>query len=161
MSSSSGSRVRRLFAVTQPQLITPSADIASARDPDSIGRAAVMRWIDAFNHRDLNEMLACVADAIVLHPLRLGGLRASYRGHDGVREWFAALRRQRHEHCISVTELRCVSDDQVFAAGSLRLSEGVEVASFCGLHRVPNGCIVVVHQYLSDPDMVEQLGLIP
>ena len=57
----------------------------------------VSRWVDAFNARDLDGMLACLAADVDLHPLRLSGLRASYRGHDGVREWFAQLKRLRHE----------------------------------------------------------------
>ena len=105
-------------------------------------------------------MLDCVSDAVAFHPLRLGGLKASYRGRGGMTEWFAEFQRRHHEHRISVSEVRRVDDKQVLAAGSLDFA-GVEVGSFCGLHRVADGRILVMHHYLSDPDMIEHLGLIP
>jgi hypothetical protein len=36
-----------------------------------------------------------------------------------------------------------------------------DIGPFCALHRIGGALIVAVHQYLTDPDMIESLGLIP
>ena len=48
-------------------------------------RNAVVRWVDAFNERDLEGKLGRFRPEVRSHPLRLVGLDGSYRGHDGVR----------------------------------------------------------------------------
>lgn len=105
-------------------------------------------------------MLGCLDAEVRFHPLRLSGLSGSYRGHDGVCDWFARLR-IRHEHRIRVTEVQSVDEDLVSVVGSLCLGGDPEIAPFCGLHRVRDGRIVTAHHYLTDPDMIEYLGLIP
>jgi ketosteroid isomerase-like protein len=120
----------------------------------------VLRWVDAFNARDLPGMLRCLDADVRFHPLRLSGLSGSYRGHNGVCEWFERLR-VRHEPRILVAEVQCVGEDQVSALGSLCLGTDPEIAPFCGLHRFRGGRIVAAHHYLSDPEMIDYLGLIP
>ncbi len=120
----------------------------------------VARWVEAFNARDLEGMLACLAHDIALHPVKLIGLEASYRGHNGVRSWFAQLQRHRYAHAIVLSDLRDLGDGRVFATGSLSLREGPEIAPFSGLHRVADGVTVRAHHYLTDPEMIEQLGLL-
>jgi len=36
-----------------------------------------------------------------------------------------------------------------------------DIGPFCGLHRLAGGLIVAAHHYLTDPDMIEYLGLVP
>jgi hypothetical protein len=93
--------------------------------------------------------------------LRLGGIVASYRGHDGVREWFARLGHIHHEYRIVLDQAREAGEDRVFASGSLSLPGDADIGSFCALHRIGGGLITATHQYLTDPDMIESLGLIP
>ncbi len=131
--------------------------LVAAQAPESV----VTRWVDAFNTRDLDGMLACLAADVAFHPLRLSGLRASYRGHDGVREWFTQLKHLRHEHLIVLCEAREAGQGQVFTSGSLGLAGEPDIGPFCALRRISGGLIVAVHQYLTDPDMIESLGLIP
>ncbi len=126
-----------------------------------ISEHVVSRWVDAFNGRDLNGMLACLGAEVRFHPLRLSGLAAAYHGHDGVRVWFAQLRRLRHEHRIVVSDARAVGEEQVIAVGSLSLAGEPDIGPFCGLHRLAGGLIVAAHHYLTDPDMIEYLGLVP
>jgi ketosteroid isomerase-like protein len=123
-------------------------------------QAIVLCWIDAFNVRDLDGMLQCFDEDVRFHPVRLGGLSSCYRGHRGVSEWFALLRR-RPEHRIVVTEVHALDEDRVAVVGSLSLGADPVIASFCGLHRVRAGRIVTAHHYLTDPEMIEYLGLIP
>ena len=125
-----------------------------------LSETLVLRWVDAFNARDLPAMLRCLDAGVRFHPLRLSGISGSYRGHEGVCEWFARMR-ARHEHRILVAEVQSVGEDQVSVLGSLCLGADPEIAPFCGLHRVRDGRIVSAHHYLTDPDMIESLGLIP
>ena len=114
-----------------------------------------------FNARDLEGMLARLDPEVRLHPLRLRGLDGSYDGHDGVQRWFERLKQSRHEHVIVLSHVHGSRDDHVLAVGSLKLAGNVEIAPFCALHRIAGGLIAAAHHSLSDPDMLEHLGLIP
>ena len=121
----------------------------------------VSRWVDAFNARDLDGILADLAGTVDFRPVRLSGIAASYRGHDGVREWFTQLMRLRHDYRIVLLEARATGEGRVFASGPLSLGGESDVGPFCALHRLDEWLIVAVRQYLTDPDMIESLGLIP
>ena len=127
-----------------------------ALSPDAL----VTRWVDAFNARDLEGMLARLCPEVRLHPLRVGGIDGSYRGHDGVRRWFARLTRLHHKHHIAVSDVHCAGDGKVLAVGALTLGEDFEIASFCALHRIADELIVAAHHYLTDADMLERVGLV-
>jgi hypothetical protein len=44
--------------------------------------------------------------------------------------------------------------------GSLSLTENPGITPFSVLHRVMDGLTLSAHHYLTDPDMIEQLGLL-
>ena len=113
----------------------------------------VCRLVDAFNARDLDEMLVCLAADVDFHPLRLSGLHACYRGHDGVPDWFARLEHLRHDYRMVLGEMREVGDGRVFAGVSLSQGPESNVGPFSAMHRINGGLIVAVH--------IESLGLIP
>jgi len=121
----------------------------------------VVRWMEARSARDLESMLACLAEDVDFHPLRLRGIAARCRGHRGVREWFARLGQLRHEYRVMPSEVRTVGDGKVFVSGSLSLGGEPDIAPFCALHRIEDGLIVSAHECVTDPDMIERLGLIP
>lgn len=123
-------------------------------------RWIVSRWVEAFNARDLDGMLACLHRGIALHPVKLSGIEACYRGHDGARCWFAQLQRHQYAYTISISDVQDLGDGRVFATGSLSLTEDPEIAPFCAVHRVTNGLTISAHHYLTDPEMIEQLGLL-
>jgi ketosteroid isomerase-like protein len=120
-----------------------------------------MRWVEAFNTRDLDGMLGCLDEHVEFRPLRLSGLSGCYRGHDGVREWFTRLRRSRQDHPIVIRETREVGNGRVVATGSLHLEGETEIGCFCAVNRIEDGVIGAAYHYLSDADMIERLGLIP
>jgi len=105
-------------------------------------------------------MLACLARDVALHPVKLSGLEACYRGYDGVRCWFAQLRRNRYTYTISLSDVQGLGDGRVFATGSLSLAEDPDIVPFCAIHRVVDGVTISAHHYLTDRDMIEQLGLL-
>jgi ketosteroid isomerase-like protein len=122
--------------------------------------AVVVNWVDAFNARDIDGMLAVFADNVDFHPLRLGGIAGTYRGHDGVREWFGRLTTLCHEHRVVLNETRHLGDGRIFALGSTSLRSQPDIGPFCPLHRLEGGLIVAAHQYHTDAAMAESLGLI-
>ena len=106
-------------------------------------------------------MLMRLDPRVDFHPLRLGGLGGSYRGHDGVRDWFLQTSRQVGEYQIALSDVRSVGEGEVFAVGSLHLRRGRHIGSFAALHRIDRELIVAVYHCLTDPEMIEYLGLIP
>ncbi|HUZ28535.1 MAG TPA: nuclear transport factor 2 family protein [Solirubrobacteraceae bacterium] len=121
----------------------------------------VSRWVDAFDQRDLDGMLERLDADVDFRPLRLSGLRGSYRGHDGVREWFAHLERLRHEHRIVLSYAWAGAEGRVFAVGSLSLAGEADIGSVWALHRIDGQRIAAAYQYLSDADVIEPVGPIP
>jgi ketosteroid isomerase-like protein len=120
--------------------------------------AVVSRWIDCFNLRDLDGMLACMSREVRFYPLRLSGLKRCYRGHDGVREWFARLNEVGHTHRLGVHNLRAEANGEVVAVGELHLEEGADPARFWARDQVEDGRIVVAHHYLTDPAIFESIA---
>lgn len=116
----------------------------------SADEAAVWRWFDAFNSRDLEGMLACMHPNVDFHPLRLPGVIGPYQGHEGLREWFSTLRRMSHEHRIELTETSFLGEGRVIAGGSLSPADGTGQTSFWALERLEAGLIVSARHHLSN-----------
>jgi hypothetical protein len=114
---------------------------------DRDSQATVSRWVDAFNARDLDAMLTCLDVEVDFHPLQVAGLERSYRGHAGVRRWFAALQRRNLEYRIAVSALERTDDGGVLAAGALGVDGQNEIAPFCGLHRLSQHLITDARHY--------------
>jgi ketosteroid isomerase-like protein len=134
--------------------------IVSVIAGSSVPETLVSAWLGAFNAGDLDRMLACAVPDVYFQPLRLVGLDGSYHGHDGVRRWVAQLRALRVEQRIDLSDLSCVGDGQVLAAGTVRLAGRAEVSPFRALHRIGGELIIAAHHYVSDPGLLERLGLV-
>jgi ketosteroid isomerase-like protein len=135
----------------------PSASPTVAQRRESV----VTRWVDAFNALDLDGMLACLAERVEFRPLRLSGLSGCYRGHDGVREWFASLRHSRQHHPIVIQKTLDVGSGRILAMGCFLVDGEPAIASFCAMNRIEAGVIATAHHYFSDVQVIERLGLIP
>jgi len=114
--------------------------------------AVLRRWINAFNLRDLDAMLALMHADVRLQPLRLNGLQRSYRGHDGVGRWFADMREHGLAHRLAIANLRAQGQEAI-AIGTLKLSPGDDPIRFWILDRIEDGRIVTANHYLTDPDV--------
>jgi ketosteroid isomerase-like protein len=138
------------------RLPTGGRSVSRALAPEPL----VTRWVDAFNARDIEGMLVCLDPDVRFHPLRLGGLDGSYRGHDDVRRWLARRTLLRHEHVMVMSDVNRAGDGKVLAAGALSLVGDLEIAPFRALHAIADGMIAAAHHYVTDPDMLECLGLV-
>jgi hypothetical protein len=119
----------------------------------------VSKWIESFNDRDLDGMLDCMSGEVRFYPLRLNGLDRYYRGHDGVRDWFARIAELGRWHRIAVHSLRGEPDGEVVAVGELRLEDDPDPTRFWARDQVEGDKIVVAHRYLTDPDIFDGLDL--
>ena len=75
--------------------------------------------IDAFNRRDLDTIVESFAPEVEWWPLR-SATEGPYRGHDGIREWFADTAEQFEYIHATVHEVR-EQDDAVVVSGELRV----------------------------------------
>jgi ketosteroid isomerase-like protein len=64
---------------------------------------------EAFNRRDLDAMLALMHDEVEIEP-RLGALEGNYRGHEGVRRWWASLLDFLPDYTAEIEELHDLGD---------------------------------------------------
>lgn len=119
----------------------------------------VADWIEAFNARDLARMLRCVDADVDFHPPRMTSGRPGYRGHGGMEEWLSRLVRHGPDYCFRVDRVSCADGRQVVATGALVL-DGDDLSGLWGVHEVSDGLIVSATHYLSDPELIDQLGLI-
>lgn len=118
----------------------------------------VSYWIESFNLRDLDGMLGCVSAEVRFYPLQLDGLDRYYRGRDGMRTWFALMGELNHQHRIDLHDIRAEPGGEVDATGELHSADGAGPRRFWARDQVEGGEIVVVHHYLTDPDILDTIG---
>jgi hypothetical protein len=128
---------------------------ASALGP----KALVLRWVNAFNARNLDALLSCLHAEVDFHPLKLLGIDRSYRGHEGVRVWHSRLDALHYRHRIELSEVREGGRGQLLAIGALSVPGHGSVVPFCASHWFRGDLIALVRQYPRDPDLVERGAL--
>ena len=119
-------------------------------------RELVQRWLTAFNSRNVAELLAAAHPDIVLRPLRWVACR-EYRGHEGVRRWVDDLKASPHASTLKPVSIQQLESGLVVAEGTL---DG-EPVSFTVLFEVHDGLLVSVRSYMSDRELLAELGLVP
>lgn len=121
-------------------------------DPTEI----VERFLDGYNRRSIDSMLAVVHREIVLRPLRWVP-RREYRGHDGLREWLAAVRATPHAVPVTLVAVRELEAGRLLVEGTLDDSEDTP---FAAVYELRDDRIVAVSAYLSEPDLLERVGVL-
>src|ERR1700736_859689 len=86
-------------------------------DADRLART----YFDAYNSRDLEALLAVLAEDVVIHPSPLFQPRRGYEGSAGAREWMHATLAATRRYEQVVTEVRLVNRDQWAVLGEIRL----------------------------------------
>lgn len=120
--------------------------------------AVARGFVEAFNRRDADSLVALCDPAIDWRPSLLVGARRTYRGHEGIRRWVADLGESHIAHTALVREVRVIEPDgfvvvsEVLAAGQ-RLSPSAMLGRLGG-----SGLIVAARAYLSDEELLEHLG---
>ena len=116
------------------------------------------RYVAAYNDRDLQAMLAVQDENIVSYPARLAGA-TPHRGHDGVRAWWNAILATGTWYEVVINDIRQHDPDRIVILGEIH-EHGERISPWCVVIRVRNGLIIESRSYLSESDLLEQLGLI-
>jgi hypothetical protein len=122
---------------------------------ERIGRA----FIAAFNRRDADALVRLCDPAIDFHPTPLVGSHRVYRGHAGLAQWVRDLHESPINHRVRVRKVLEL-DESRFLLLSEVLVDGEVVSPSALLARLgEDGLIVEAHAYLSDEEILAQLGL--
>ena len=115
----------------------------------------IQRWLEGFNTRDIEGMLAVADPEIVMRPMRWVP-RSEYRGHEGLRAWFADVLASGNASTVTVDAIELLADGRIAVEGTL--SE--EATPFVGLYEIGGERIVAVQGYLSERALLERLGVL-
>ncbi len=124
---------------------------------EAIGRD----FIDAFNRRDASGLVALAHPTIEFSPTELVGSRRTYHGHAGLRQWVADLREAPIQHQVRVREVRSLGEGRFLLLSEVVLDGELISPSAMLAHINEHGAIVKAHAYLTDEQMLAQLGAIP
>jgi ketosteroid isomerase-like protein len=130
--------------------------------PDALSHEQAVWFADAFvgayNDRKLDAMLALMDENIVSYPSRLFGPRQD-TGHEGVRAWWQTMTERDQWYEVVIRDVRVVGGDRVAAVGDIH-DHGEPLSSWGVVFRVRDGLIVESRSYLSDEELLDELGLL-
>lgn len=115
------------------------------------------RWIEAFNRRDADALIALAGAEIAFHPTPLAGARRTYRGHEGLRLWLADVAATGLRHTVEATVIRRSSSGELVVSGEI-LHDGEVVSPFSMRFRLRDARFVEAWAYLSDEALLNLLG---
>ena len=125
---------------------------------------AVIRFVDAYNRRDVEAMLEDLDPAVEWRPALplLLGEATVYRGHEGAREWLRDLYDVLDEAHVEYSEIRDLGD-RVLGIGRMRTrgkGSGAETDSpFAHVTDLKNGRAIRMWTYLDPEEALEAAGL--
>jgi ketosteroid isomerase-like protein len=124
------------------------------------GKAAELaqRYVAAYNDRDLEAMLALMDENAVSYPSRLFGARR-HQGHGDVRAWWQTMVESGRWYEVVVAEIRQLPPDRVAILGEL-VDHGEPLSPWGVLVRVRDGLIIESRSYLSEKELLDELGLL-
>jgi hypothetical protein len=115
-------------------------------------------YVAAYNDRDLEAMLALQDENVVSYPSRMFG-RRRITGHDGVRSWWEAMAASGRWYEVVVGDIRRVGPERVAILGEIR-DRGERLSPWGVVVRIRDGLIIESHSYLSDTELLEELGML-
>ncbi len=123
---------------------------------DALG--VVERYVGAYNDRDLDAMLALQDENVVSNPARLFGQRTLH-GRAGVRDWWQTMEASGRWYEVVVHNVRLLGPDRLAATGEI-LDGGEQLSPWGIVVRVRNGLIVESRSYLTDEQLLADLGVL-
>lgn len=141
----------------------PLADDGSTLDSSSVQDAFTTLahgFVEAFNDRDADALVALAHPRIVFRPTTLIGRRRTYHGHAGLRRWVTELTATRVDFELRIREIRPLRPAGFLVLSTVRVGDELitDAAMIASLHQ---GKIIEAHGYLSDEETLTRLGLIP
>lgn len=129
---------------------------SEALSADELGR----RFIEGFNRRDADALVALVHPELEFLPTVLVGARAVYRGHEGLRRWVADLVASDAAHKVRVRKVREIAPDRFVVLTEVLIEDEVTAPSAM-LATTRDGLIVTAKAYLSDEQTLIRVGVLP
>ncbi|MGA2925186.1 MAG: nuclear transport factor 2 family protein [Solirubrobacteraceae bacterium] len=122
--------------------------------------AIARQFIDAFNRRDADGLVAVTDPAVQWRPSRMVGVARVYVGHDGIRRWVADLGESPIKHQARVLEVRALEPGRFLVLSEVLLDDApvCPAAMVARLNAV--GRIVEANAYLSDEQMLAEAGIV-
>ncbi len=118
------------------------------------------RFVDAFNRRDADALVALCHPELEFVPTILVGARAVYRGHDGIRRWVAELAASGAAHRVRVRYVRELAPDRLAVLTEV-LIEGEVTTPSAMIAVLRDGLIAHAKAYLSDERTLIRVGVLP
>ena len=118
------------------------------------------RFIDGFNRRDADALVALCHPELELVPTLLVGRHSVYHGHEGLRRWMDDLIASGAAHEGRLRAVR-VLDAERFAVLTDVCLESEALTPSAMLARTKDGLIVHAKAYLSDEQTLIRVGVLP
>jgi ketosteroid isomerase-like protein len=119
------------------------------------------RAFEAFKDRDLDGLLAMMADDVEAFPI-LAGMEGGYRGHDGIRRWWTGLLGTFPDFSAEVVELRDLGDSTLAVLHIRGHGAGSDTpvdASTWQVSQFRHRQCIGWHVYTSEREALEAVGL--
>lgn len=116
---------------------------------------------EVFNRRDLDGALALMDDAVEIEP-RLGALEGNYRGHEGVRQWWANLLDFLPDYTAEVEELHDLGEmtlGRIRGRGHGAASTAPVVETWWQSIRWRDGKCIWWRNFATEAEALEAMGL--
>jgi len=135
----------------------PHVDPSAGQDAFT---ALARGFVQAFNARDADALVALAHPRIVFRPTVLAGHRKTYNGYAGLRRWVAEIDATGADFQVHVREIRPLAPSGFLVLSKLRVGDELitDAAMIASVH---HGKIIEAHGYLSDEVMLVHLGLVP
>jgi SnoaL-like domain len=118
------------------------------------------RFIDGFNRRDAEALIALCHPDIEFCPTILVGGRAIYVGHDGLRRWVGELIASGGTHEARIRAVRELGVNRLVVLTEVMLEDEV-VSPSAMVVGLRDGLIIHVQAYLSDEQTLVRVGVLP
>lgn len=142
---------------------TPLAD-NGPKNASSAGQDAfsvlARGFVQAFNDRDADALVALAHPRIVFRPPSLDSRRRTYNGYAGLRRWIAEIDATGVDFQVHVREIRPLAPSGFVVLSKLRVDDEL-ITDSAMVASVHEDKIIEAHGYLSDEGMLAHLGVVP
>jgi len=117
-------------------------------------------FVQAFNDRDAERLVALAHSRIVFRPPSLDSRRRTYNGYAGLRRWVAEIDATGVDFQVHVREIRPLAPSGFLVLSKLRVGDEL-ITDSAMVASVHEDKIIEAHSYLSDEGMLADLGVVP
>ncbi len=141
------------------------AALGAEHDPagqiaDEQNRRVALAFVAGINDRDPEALAAIFSPQAEFRPRVLSMSHSSYRGREGLNDYFRDLRRRDRGQQVQVREIRPIGPVELVILADV-VAEGEPISPAAIIIALQDGMIIRASGYLSDEDTMISVGLIP